>query len=78
MLTHAKRVAPRGIAVALADYGRLLRDRRVRRIEVQARNEDAHLLRAVAAALTDPDRAVEVRAMLRSRFWPQPMRGRTN
>ncbi len=78
MPLHAKRMAPRGIAVALAEYGRLLRSQGVRRIEVQIRNEDAPLLRAVAAALTDPDRAAEVRAMLRSRFWPRPLRGGTN
>ena len=36
------------------------------------RGEDAPLVRAVAAALADPARAAEARALLRGRFAPAP------
>jgi hypothetical protein len=52
-----------------------LRERGLLRIELQARDEDASLLRAVAAALADPARAAEARATLRTRFAPPPRRG---
>ena len=38
------------------------------RIEVQARKEDAALLRSVARALCDPAREAEARRLLRARF----------
>ena len=38
------------------------------------RGEDAPLVRAVAAALADPERAAEARALLRGRFAPAPAR----
>jgi hypothetical protein len=37
-------------------------------LEMQVRREDAPLLRNVANALADPAQAVEVRALLRTRF----------
>lgn len=39
------------------------------------RGEDAPLVRAVAAAPADPERAREARALLRGRFAPAPARG---
>ena len=44
---------------AVAEHRRRLRSRGLQRVEVQVRGEDAPLLRAVAAALTDPDQASE-------------------
>jgi hypothetical protein len=38
------------------------------RVEVQVRRDDAALLRAVAAALADPRRAADARAVLRARI----------
>ena len=38
------------------------------RVEVQVRKEDANLVRDVAAALGDPDREVEARAILREKI----------
>jgi hypothetical protein len=40
------------------------------RVEVTVRKEDAGLLRGVAAALTDPARRAEARALLHQRFAP--------
>ena len=51
-----------------------MRSRGLQRIEVQVRGEDAPLVRAVAAALTDPDQASEARTLLRRRFGPEPAR----
>lgn len=59
---------------ALAEHRRRLRDRGLQRVEVQVRGEDAALVRAVAAALADPGRAAEARALLRGRFAPAPAR----
>lgn len=59
---------------ALAEHRRRLRGRGLRRLEVQVRGEDAPLVRAVAAALADPERAAEARALLRGRFAPAPAR----
>lgn len=41
---------------------------------MQVRGEDAFLVRAVAAALADPEHAAEARALLRGRFAPAPTR----
>lgn len=57
---------------ALAAHRRRLRSRGLQRLEVQVRGEDAGLLRAVAAALADPDRAPAARALLRGRFAAEP------
>jgi len=59
---------------ALAEHRRRLRRRGLQRIEVRVRGEDAPLLRAVAAALADPDRAAETRALLREHFAQTPAR----
>jgi hypothetical protein len=59
---------------AVAEHRRRLRSRGLQRVEVQVRGEDAPLVRAVAAALTDPDHASEARALLRHRFGPEPAR----
>jgi hypothetical protein len=42
------------------------------RLEVQVRKEDADLVRSVASALADPERAAEARALLRPHFGPLP------
>jgi len=59
---------------AVAERRRRLRSRGLQRVEVQVRGEDAPLVRAVAAALADPERAGEARALLRARFAPAPAR----
>lgn len=59
---------------ALAAHRRRLRDRGLQRLEVVVATEDAPLLRAVSAALADPARVAEARALLRSRFAPAPAR----
>ena len=59
---------------AVAEHRRRLRSRGLQRVEVQVRGEDAPLVRAVAAALADPDHAGETRALLRRRFRPEPTR----
>jgi len=59
---------------AVAEHRRRLRSRGLLRVEVQVRGEDAPLVRAVAAALADPDQAGEARALLRRRFGPEPTR----
>lgn len=57
---------------AVAAHRRRLKSRGLRRVEMQVRAEDAPLLRAVAAALADPARAPEARALLRDRFGLAP------
>jgi hypothetical protein len=42
------------------------------RVEVQVTKEDATLVRAVAAALTNPTRQSETRALLRAHFSGKP------
>ena len=49
-----------------------LRSRGLQRLEVQVQGDDAPLVRAIAAALADPARAAETRALLRGRFAPAP------
>jgi transposase-like protein len=63
-----------GSGAAVAEHRRRLRSRGLQRVEVQVPGEDAALLRAVAAALVDPGRAREARALLRGRFAPTPKR----
>lgn len=53
---------------AVSRYRRRLRQQGVVRIEVKVRREDAGLVRRVAAALADPERSGEARALLRERF----------
>jgi hypothetical protein len=59
---------------AVAEHRRRLRSRGLQRVEVRVRREDAPLVRAVAAALADPERGAEARALLRGRFAPAPAR----
>lgn len=59
---------------AFAERRRRLGRRGLQRVEVLVRGEDAPLLRAVAAALADPDRAAETRALLREHFAQTPAR----
>ena len=59
---------------AVSAHRERLRSRGLQRLEVQVRREDAPLVRAVAAALADPERAAAARALLRGRFAPAPPR----
>jgi hypothetical protein len=45
------------------------------RVEVQVRKEDAVLVRGVARALGDPQRAAEARSLLKARFAKPPSAG---
>jgi hypothetical protein len=45
------------------------------RVEVTVRKADAHLVRSVAAALSDPLRAPEARLLIRQRFVEPPKMG---
>lgn len=56
---------------ALDRYRSRMRGRGMVRVEVQVTNEDAPLVRAVAAALANPERRSEARALLRERFGPE-------
>ncbi len=53
---------------AVAEHRRRLSSHDLQRVQVRVRREDAPIVRAVAAALVDPDRAREARALLRRRF----------
>mgnify|MGYP006915194793 CR=1 FL=1 len=68
------RPASKRASTALADHRQRLRNRGLKRVEVQVGGEDAPLLRAVAAALTDPDRAAAARVLLQRCFAPEPGR----
>ncbi len=46
-------------------YRQRMRRKGLVRVEVQARKEDAALVRGIAAALADPAREAEIRAVLR-------------
>jgi hypothetical protein len=59
-------------SAALAEHRKRLRSRGLQRLEVQVRGEDAPLVRAIVAALTDPGQA-DTRAMLLRQFAPTPM-----
>lgn len=53
---------------ALSNFRRRLKRRGFVRLEVQVRKADAPLVRGLVAALTDPNREAETRALLRERF----------
>jgi hypothetical protein len=53
---------------ALTAYRRRMKRRGIARVEVHVRKDDALLMRGVARALCDPERAPETRALLRERF----------
>jgi hypothetical protein len=59
---------------AVTEHRCRLRSRGLQRFEVQVRGEDAPLVRAVAAALVDPDQAREARTLLRRRIGPESTR----
>lgn len=61
---------PRAKQKPLSAFRRRLKQRGVIRVEVHVRKEDAPLVRGVARALGDPQRADEARALLRARFGP--------
>ena len=50
------------------------RARGLQRLDLQIAREDAPLLRAVAASLANPERAVAARLLLRHHFTPAPPR----
>jgi hypothetical protein len=56
-------------------YRRRMKRRGVVRVEVHVRKDDAPLVRGVVAALVDPDREAETRALLRERFGAGPAKG---
>ncbi len=56
-------------------YRRRMKRQGIVRVEVQVRKEDAALVRRVADALVDPQRAAEARALLRHRFAEPPQKG---
>ncbi len=60
---------------ALSTHRRRLKRRGIARVEVRVRREDVPLVRSVVAALVDPERAPEARALLRQSFGPPPPRG---
>lgn len=60
---------------ALVTHRERQRARGLRRLEVQVAADDVALVRAVAAALADPERADGARAVLRARFLATPLPG---
>ena len=52
-----------------------MKRRGVVRLEVHVRKEDTSLVRGVVAALADPDREAETRALLREHFGTGPAKG---
>jgi hypothetical protein len=60
---------------ALSAYRRRMKRRGIVRLEVHVRKDDASLVRGVVAALADPDREAETRALLRERFGAGPAKG---
>jgi hypothetical protein len=62
-------------AKSLSVYRRRLKRRGVVRVEVHVRKDDAALIRGIARALVDPQRADETRAVLRARFAAEGAQG---
>jgi len=62
-------------AKPLSVYRRRLKRRGVVRVEVHVRKDDAALICDVARALDDPERADQVRALLRARFTADKAKG---
>src|SRR5437588_401278 len=62
-------------AKPLSVHRRRLKRRGVVRVEVHVRKDDAALIRGVARALDDPERADQARALLRARFTPEKAPG---
>jgi hypothetical protein len=59
---------PKAQTKALANHRRKLKRKGVQRLELSVHKDDVAILRGIAAALSDPTRMVEARALLRSRF----------
>ena len=59
----------------ISRYRRRLKERGVVRVEVHVRKDDADLVRGVASALGDPQRADEARAFLLARFAAEGAKG---
>lgn len=66
---------PQNRSTPLTRYRRRMKRQGLVRVEVQARDKDAPLIREVARALLDPAREVEARALLRRRFGEPPAGG---
>jgi plasmid stability protein len=60
---------------ALSAHRRRLKRSGIARLEVRVHKDDVALVRSVVAALTDPDREAETRALLRDRFGTRRRRG---
>ncbi len=60
---------------ALTSYRRRRRRQGLVRVEVQVHKQDASLVRDVAKALNDNNRAKDARAFLHERFRPEPGKG---
>lgn len=56
-------------------HRRRLKRHGIARLEVCVHEDDVALVRSVVAALADPDRRSETRALLRDRFGPRRSRG---
>jgi hypothetical protein len=59
----------------IATFRRRLKQRGLTRVEVSVRRDDADLVRGVARALGDPQRADETRALLLARFAAEGAKG---
>jgi hypothetical protein len=55
---------------SLTAYRRRMKRKGMVRLEVQVQKNDVPLIRSVARALSDPERAADARAVLRDRFGP--------
>lgn len=60
---------------ALSVHRRRLKRRGIARLEVRVRKDDVALVRGVVAALSDPEREAETRALLRERFAAHEAKG---
>jgi hypothetical protein len=59
----------------VASYRRRMKREGFVRVEVRVRDEDAPLLRSVARALADPERAGDARGLLRQHFMQPSAKG---
>lgn len=60
---------------SVTSYRRRMKRRGLVRVEVQVRREDAGLVRGVASALADPERAAETRTLLREKVAGRTVEG---
>ncbi len=66
---------PSSQRTAVTAYRRRMKRQGVVRLEVHVRKDDTPLVRGVVAALADPEREAETRALLRERFGASPAKG---